>query len=523
MEDPRSSTRSTRARSPTPNGDGIGDLEGIRRRLDHLAWLGVDALWLSPIYPSPMADFGYDVADYCDVDPALRHARRLRPPARRGARARHARAARLGAEPHLRPAPVVRRVARARGSDPKRDWYVWRDRAPGRRAAQQLDASLPPTAPGVDARRRDRAVLPALLPARAARPQLGEPRGRRGHARRRCASGSTAASTGSASTSCTRSARTRRCPTSRPSSAGVPHVAAEQRPDDARHPARHRRLLDAYPGDRMMVGEVCLLDTRLVAATTATATSCTSPSTSRRCSHAVGRGGLARATSSRRSRSSTAVGALADVGAVEPRHRRATARRYGGGGPRPRRGGAAAHPARHAVPVRRRGARARGRGDRRRPRRRSRRARRLPGARSRGRRRPGHGWGAATRGCRGRPSRSARNVATLRADRASILHLYRRLLAARRASPALRLGDWRLLDAPEGVLAYERSRGADRRVVLVNFSADAASRCRPRHDRGGERRPRRRRAVWRHARARPGADPEAGLSSMRQNATTKSP
>ena len=51
------------------NGDGIGDLEGIRQRLDHLTWLGVDALWVSPIFPSPMADFGYDVADYCDVDP----------------------------------------------------------------------------------------------------------------------------------------------------------------------------------------------------------------------------------------------------------------------------------------------------------------------------------------------------------------------------------------------------------------------------------------------------------------------
>jgi alpha-glucosidase len=51
------------------DGDGVGDLAGIRSRLDHLAWLGVDALWLSPIYPSPMADFGYDVSDYTDVDP----------------------------------------------------------------------------------------------------------------------------------------------------------------------------------------------------------------------------------------------------------------------------------------------------------------------------------------------------------------------------------------------------------------------------------------------------------------------
>ena len=71
-------------------GSGEGDLPGITSRLDHLAWLGVDALWLSPMYPSPMADGGYDVADYMAVDPrhgtvadaerlvAAAHARRLR-------------------------------------------------------------------------------------------------------------------------------------------------------------------------------------------------------------------------------------------------------------------------------------------------------------------------------------------------------------------------------------------------------------------------------------------------------------
>jgi alpha-glucosidase len=53
------------------DGDGIGDLRGIEQRLDHLAWLGVDALWLSPIYPSPMYDFGYDVSDYKNVDPVF--------------------------------------------------------------------------------------------------------------------------------------------------------------------------------------------------------------------------------------------------------------------------------------------------------------------------------------------------------------------------------------------------------------------------------------------------------------------
>ncbi|KFE35293.1 alpha-amylase family glycosyl hydrolase [Thioclava atlantica] len=51
------------------SGDGIGDLEGITRRLDHVASLGVDAIWLSPIFTSPMADMGYDVSDYRDIDP----------------------------------------------------------------------------------------------------------------------------------------------------------------------------------------------------------------------------------------------------------------------------------------------------------------------------------------------------------------------------------------------------------------------------------------------------------------------
>jgi alpha-glucosidase len=53
------------------NGDGVGDLPGITARLDHVASLGVDAIWLSPFFTSPMRDFGYDVADYCNVDPVF--------------------------------------------------------------------------------------------------------------------------------------------------------------------------------------------------------------------------------------------------------------------------------------------------------------------------------------------------------------------------------------------------------------------------------------------------------------------
>jgi alpha-glucosidase len=53
------------------DGDGVGDLKGIAQRLDHVAALAVDAIWVSPFYTSPMRDFGYDVSDYCDVDPVF--------------------------------------------------------------------------------------------------------------------------------------------------------------------------------------------------------------------------------------------------------------------------------------------------------------------------------------------------------------------------------------------------------------------------------------------------------------------
>jgi alpha-glucosidase len=51
------------------NGDGIGDIPGIISRLDYLQWLGIKAIWLTPVYPSPMKDFGYDICDYCNIDP----------------------------------------------------------------------------------------------------------------------------------------------------------------------------------------------------------------------------------------------------------------------------------------------------------------------------------------------------------------------------------------------------------------------------------------------------------------------
>jgi alpha-glucosidase len=111
------------------NQDGVGDLPGITARLDYLADLGVDAIWLSPFYPSPGVDFGYDISDHCDVDPALG---RLADAEVLLARA-HARGLRVVVDfvpnhtSQRHPWFVQSRRSR---EDPKRDWYLWRDGKP---------------------------------------------------------------------------------------------------------------------------------------------------------------------------------------------------------------------------------------------------------------------------------------------------------------------------------------------------------------------------------------------------------
>ncbi|HSK11286.1 MAG TPA: alpha-amylase family glycosyl hydrolase [Vicinamibacterales bacterium] len=111
------------------NGDGVGDLRGLIARLDYLAWLGVDAIWLSPIHPSPDKDFGYDVSDYTAIHPAFgtmagferlleeAHARRLR--------------VILDFVPNHTSDqhPWFAESRRSRASA-KRDWYIWRDARP---------------------------------------------------------------------------------------------------------------------------------------------------------------------------------------------------------------------------------------------------------------------------------------------------------------------------------------------------------------------------------------------------------
>jgi alpha-glucosidase len=111
------------------NGDGVGDLRGICERLDYLRWLGVDALWISPIYPSPMKDFGYDVSDYCDVHPlfgTLADFDRLV----HEAHSRHLKLILDFVPNHTSDEHPWFVESRASRESAKRDWYIWRDPAP---------------------------------------------------------------------------------------------------------------------------------------------------------------------------------------------------------------------------------------------------------------------------------------------------------------------------------------------------------------------------------------------------------
>ena len=111
------------------NGDGTGDLPGITSRLDYLEWLGVDAIWISPIFPSPMADFGYDVSDYTDIEPlfgTLHDFDQLLAEAhRRGIRVLLDYVPNHTSDRH--PWFVESRASR---HNPRRDWYLWRDPSP---------------------------------------------------------------------------------------------------------------------------------------------------------------------------------------------------------------------------------------------------------------------------------------------------------------------------------------------------------------------------------------------------------
>jgi alpha-glucosidase len=110
------------------NGDGVGDIPGIIQRLDYLKWLGVTVIWLSPVYPSPMKDFGYDIADYTDIYPLFGTLKDFE---------------HMTEEVHKRGMKLIIDLvpnhtsdkhpwflaSRSSKNDPKRDWYIWCDPA----------------------------------------------------------------------------------------------------------------------------------------------------------------------------------------------------------------------------------------------------------------------------------------------------------------------------------------------------------------------------------------------------------
>jgi alpha-glucosidase len=460
-------------------GTGIGDLEGVRRRLDHLAWLGVDAVWLSPFYRSPMADHGYDVSDFCDVDPLFgdlatfdlllfeAHARGLRviidwvP--------NHT------SDQH----PWFRQARRSR-DDPKRDWFIWRDtpadgRPPNNWVASftfesawkpdpdtgqsylhlfleeqpdlnwanpQVEAAMHDTLRfwldrGVDGFRMDVIHLIGKDPELADDPE---------------------------------------------DLAGLSHVVLNHRPETHDLLRRIRRLLDGYPGDRVAVGEVYLLDTAMVASYYGHGDELhlafNFPPLYTPWQGEAWRSQIRTTYDEHDRRGAWPTWVLSNHD--NRRHRT----RYGGGEARARAAAvvllglrgtpflyageelgledAVVPPERVLDPGGRDGCRA--------P---------LPWDGS-----PTHGWATADPWLPWPPGADQRNAEALRRDPGSILHLYRDLLALRRSSPALRTGSLTLLDEEvtgSDVVGWVREAAdpgggpPDRRTVLVSFAADTVA------------------------------------------------
>ena len=441
-------------------GDGVGDLPGIERRLDHLSWLGVDAVWISPFYRSPMADFGYDVSDHCDVDPVfgtLADADRLIA----GAHERGIRVLVDWVPNHTSDQHPWFRESRASRSSPKRDWYHWRNGRDGGppnnwRAAfggpawtfdpgtgqwylhlflpQQPDLNW--SNPEVVAAMHD--VLRFWLDRGVDGFRIDVVN---------CIGKDLA------------------FPDQPAALGGIDRVGIQNEPVAHELIRGFRRLVDAYPGERTMVGEVNLGDVRSIATfyghgdelqmvfnflpLHAPWTKAAWRDVMERVERELPAGAWPTWAlsnhDSRRIRTRLGGEDAARSAAVLLLTQRGTAFLYQGDElgledavvPHEHRidpGGR--DPCRAPLPW-------------------------APGVR--------HGWPTANPWLPWPPDADVRNAECERDDARSMLHLYRELLAVRRASPALRRGALHLRDAPGDVLAYERVHGDDRRLVLVNF------------------------------------------------------
>ena len=158
------------------NGDGLGDIKGITQRLSYLKSLGIDAIWITPMYPSPQVDFGYDIADYEAIDPQY------------GSMGDFDNLMKAAKQQGIR---VIMDMVMNHTSD-QNPWFlesrssrdqsqaglVYMARRQGWRPAEQLAVVVRPL--GVDARSEDRTVLLPLLLCAAAGPELAQPRGAQG-------------------------------------------------------------------------------------------------------------------------------------------------------------------------------------------------------------------------------------------------------------------------------------------------------------------------------------------------------
>ncbi len=450
------------------NADGVGDLEGIRRRLDELVWLGIDALWISPFYRSPMKDYGYDVSDYCDVDPlfgSLADFDRLLAEA-------HARGLRVIVDwvpNHTSDQHPWFREARTSRSSAKRDWYVWRDGHP-QQPPNNWQAAFPRGPAWTWDTDTEQWYLRLFLPEQ---PDLnwGNP-------------DVVAAMHATLRFWLDRGVDGFRmdvihCIGKDPA---LPDVPAERAiipacvliDCETTHALLRdiRRVLEAYPGERVMVGEVGVPWTEVVARYYGHGDELhlafNFPPIFTPWKDTAWLEQIERSARELDPRDAWPTWVLSNHD--NPRHRT----RYGSeararaaavlllglrGTPFLYAGeelgleDAQVPAARVLDPGGRDGCRA--------P---------IPWEAG-----PTHGWLTPDAWLPWPPDAERRNVAALRADPASILHLYRRLLAARRGSPALREGSLTLLAAPAGVLAWERALAGDRRIVLVNFEAEAAT------------------------------------------------
>lgn len=448
---------------PSAPTRSVGDLDGVRRHLDHLSWLGVSAIWLSPFYPSPMEDFGYDVSDYCDVDPlfgtladfdGLVHAA-------------HAKGIRVLVDwvpnhtSRMHPWFVESRSSRDAA---KRDWYVWRDGSPERPPNNWRATFVDAPAWTWDEATRQwylHLFLPSQPDLNWANPEVA------------------AAMLDTMRFWLDRGVDGFRIDVAHALGKDPAYPDAEgpaaQFPWSAQndHASTHailrtlRTLMDSYEDDRVMVGEVFLLSTAKVATYYGEGDelhlSFNFPPLYAPWEAGAWRKRIRRVEEELGPRGAWPTWVLSNHD--NPRHRT----RYAGSEARARAAAVllltlrgtpflyageelgledAPVDAEQALdPGGRDGCRAPIPWD--------------PGA--------GHGW-LSEPWLPFPPDADRRNVSASVQDPDSILHLYRRLIQARRASPALSLGTLELLEAPEGILAYRRSMGSERRVVLVNFT-----------------------------------------------------